>query len=544
MTGGQAVVKALEKEGASIVFGLPGVHILGIYDALYDSKIRHVLVRHEQSAAFMADAYSRTTGRVGVCLTTMGPGTTNAVTALATAYCDSSPVLLITGQIPSKLVGKGKGALHEVDQLSILRPLTKWNKCVKKVEEIPPTIHQAFKSMKLERPRPIQIEIPIDILEAAGEVDFTWQEDDVLQKPSGSREAIEDAVLLLADSKAPIILAGGGVLRSGATEELIKMAEILSAPVITTIMGKGAIPDDHPLSLGCLARGGPIEEVLAEADVVLALGTRFSATSTKNWTIKFPENLIHVDIDEAEIGKNYATKVGIVGDAKLVLQRMLFQLKNRIQVTKAGWLHRVMNVKRRMRSELELSDRTEIRTVLEIRRVLDRDAIVAADVTIPAYWMVRIFEVYRPGTLLYPAGYVAMGFGLPAAIASKLAYPERQVVALCGDGSFLMTCQELATAVENSVNIPVVVYNNQGYGILKYAQKLKFSSRHIGVDLTNPDFLRFAEAFGAKGLRVDAISQLKPCLEEALRSDKPTVIDVRLPPFDPPWGGEHYERKD
>jgi len=543
MTGGQAVVKALEKEGTSIVFGLPGVHVLGIYDALYDSKIRHVLVRHEQSAAFMADAYSRTTGRVGVCVTTMGPGTTNAVTALATAYCDSSPVLLIAGQIPSKLVGKGKGALHEVDQLSIIRPLTKWNKCVKKVKDIPPTIHQAFKSMRLERPRPIQIEIPIDILEVTGEVDFTWQENNILQKPLGSWEAVDDAVLLLANSKAPMILAGGGVLRSGAAEELIKTAETLSAPVITTIMGKGAIPDDHPLSLGCLARGGPIEEVLAEADVVLALGTRFSATSTKNWTIKFPENLIHVDIDETEIGKNYTTKIGIVGDAKLVLQRMLSQLKNRVQVTRTGWLDRVMNVKRRMRSELEFSDRAEIRTVLEIRKVLDRDAIVAADVTIPAYWMVRFFEVYQPGTFLYPAGYVAMGFGLPAAIASKLAHPERQVITLCGDGSFMMTCQELATAVENNVNIPIILYNNQGYGVLKYAQKLNFSSRHIGVNLTNPDFLRFAEAFGAKGLRVDAISQLKPCLEEALKSDKPTVIDMRLP-FDPPWGKEHYEHKD
>jgi len=542
MTGGQAVVKTLEKEGTNIVFGLPGVHILGIYDALYDSKIRHVLVRHEQSAAFMADAYSRATGKVGVCLTTMGPGATNAVTALATAYCDSSPVLLITGQIPSKLVGKGKGALHEVDQLSIIRPLTKWNKCVKKVEDIPPVIHQAFKSMKLERPRPVQIEIPIDILEAAGEVDFAWQED-VLQKPSGSPEAIEDAVLLLANSRAPVILAGGGVLRSGATQELIKTGETLSAPIITTIMGKGALPDDHPLSLGCLARGGPIEEVLAEADVVLALGTRFSATSTKNWTIKFPEKLIHVDIDETEIGKNYTTKIGIVGDAKLVLQRAISQLKNRVQVARTGWLDRAMNVKRRMRSELESSERTEIRTVLEIRKVLDRDAIVAADVTIPAYWMVRIFEVYQPGTFLYPAGYVAMGFGLPAAIASKLAYPERQVVALCGDGGFMMTCQELATAVENNVNIPIIVYDNQGYGVLKYVQKLKFSSRHIGIDLKNPDFLRFAETFGAKGLEVDALNQLKPCLEEALKSDKPTVIDMRLT-FDPPWGGEHYERKD
>ncbi|MEM2111703.1 MAG: thiamine pyrophosphate-binding protein [Candidatus Bathyarchaeia archaeon] len=541
MTGGQAVIKALEKEGTSILFGLPGVHVLEIYDALQDSEIRHILVRHEQSAAFMADAYSRVTGKVGVCLATTGPGATNTVTAIATAYCDSSPVLLITGQIPSSLIGKNKGALHEVDQLSIIKPLTKWNKCIRKVTDIPLTIHQAFKSMNIERPRPIQLEIPIDILEATDEIDFVSLKD-VWEKPSGNAEAIKEAARLLANSRSPIILAGGGVLRSGASEEIITIADALSAPVITTIMGKGVIPEDNPLSLGCLARGGSIEEILAEADIVLALGTRFSATSTRNWKVKFPETLIHVDIDETEIGKNYAVKIGVVGDVKVVPQRMLHQLKKSIRTPRTEWLNRAMDIKRRMKSELEFSNRPEIRTVLEIRKILKRDAIVAADVTIPAYWMARIFETYQPGTFLYPAGYVAMGFGLPAAIASKIAYPERQVVAFCGDGSFMMTCQELATAVENNVNIPIVIYNNQGYGVLKYAQKIMFSSRYMGVDLTNPNFIRFAEAFGVKGLKVDGIDQLKSCLKEALKSDEPTVIETRLP-FDPPWGIEHYQRK-
>jgi acetolactate synthase-1/2/3 large subunit len=248
-----------------------------------------------------------------------------------------------------------------------------------------------------------------------------------------------------------------------------------------------------------------------------------------------------VDIDKAEIGKNYAVKIGIVGDVKLVLQKMKLQLDKRAPCERGRWLNRVIDIKKRMRSELEFSNRPEIRTVLEIRKILSRDAIVAADVTIPAYWMVRIFETYQPGTFLYPAGYVAMGFGLPAAIASKLAYPERQVVAICGDGSFMMTCQELATAVENNVNVPIIIFNNQGYGVLKYAQKIMFSSRYIGVDLTNPDFLLFAEAFGVKGLKADNINQLKQCLKEALKSDGPTVIEAQLP-FDPPWGIEHYQR--
>jgi len=528
LTGGQAIVKGLESEGVEVVFGLPGLHVLGLYDALYDSGIRHVLVRHEQSAAFMADAYSRVTGEVGVCIMTTGPGVTNATTAIAEAYCDSSPILVIAGQIPSDLIDKDKGVLHEIKQLPIFNSITKWSKRILEVNEIPLLIHRAFRKLREERPRPIYLEVPCDVLEKAEDVNFSY-ENGFRNTLSGNSNSICEASNLLLKSKFPVIFAGGGVLRSNATSELIALAESLSAPVITSLMGKGAMPEDHPLSLGCASNREVIGDVLSKADTMLAVGVRFSAMSTWDWTMKVPDNLIHIDIDEKEIGKNYPAKVGIVGDAKLILNRILTKIKSKNKVDRDGWVHYVSKIKSEWESKLLSSHRVEIKALMEVRRELNRDAIIAADPTIPVYWMLKYFPVYHPRTFLYPAGYRSIGFGLPAGIASKIAFPRRQVLCVCGDGGFMMVCQELATAVENGVNLPIIVYNNKGYGVIKYVQKVRYGGRYIGVDLHNPDFAKFAESFGANGVLVESLSQLRESVREALRSDKPTVIDLRIP---------------
>jgi acetolactate synthase-1/2/3 large subunit len=276
-----------------------------------------------------------------------------------------------------------------------------------------------------------------------------------------------------------------------------------------------------------------VDAVFQEADVMLAVGTRFSSLSMRNWALKIPESLIHVDIDSQEIGKNYPAKIGIQGDAKLVLQQMANRLRSTPRTGRSDWQRKAEGLRHSAWEELKVACPKEVGAVMDIRGGLERNAIVTADTTILSYWMQRIFPIYEPRTFLYPFGYVAMGYALPAAIASKMAFPERQVVAVCGDGGFMLTCQELATAVENGVNIPILLVNNQSYGILKHLQNSRFGGRHFGVDLHNPDFAKLAESFGAKALRADKPDQIGPCLKDALQSDRPTIIEIQAH-FTPP----------
>ena len=529
LTGGQAVVRCLEDRGVEIVFGMPGINILHIYDALLDSSIRHIVVRHEQSAAFMADGYARATGKLGVCLTTAGPGLTNAVTGLAAAYSDSIPVLILAGEISSALIGKEKGALHEIDQTSIARPITKEANCVFDSAKIPNVIQQALEDLESGRPRPIYVGLPEDLLEVAENFRLRQGEVRVKKAPRADSKSVEAAANLLSQSRHPVILAGGGVTRAEASSELIQIAELLSAPVVTTVNGAGSIPVDHPLFLGRSRMTGVVDQVFRKADTILAIGTRFSSMSMSHWTLKVPRNLIHVDIDSEVIGRNYPAKVSIRGDAKLVLQQITHRVRSMPRPDRSDWMKTAQKLKDSGWRELEASHPTEVGTVTSIRRALKRDAIVAADTTILSYWMQRIFPVYEPRTFLYPSGYVAMGYALPAAIASKIAFPGRQVIAVCGDGGFMVTCQELMTAVENKVCVPIVLHNNGGFGILRHFQEEHFKQRYIGVDLKNPDFIRLAESFGAEGVTLKSLDQMEPSLREALQASGPTVIEVQMP---------------
>ena len=533
LTGGQVVVQCLENMGVKTVFGMPGINILHIYDALRDSTIRHILIKHEQSAAFMADAYARATGKPGVCLTTAGSGLTNALTGLATAYSDSIPVLLLAGEISSNLIGKGKGVLHEIDQTSLSTPVTKAAHCVLNVAEIPGVIEQAFRELLAGRPRPVYIGLPDDVLGATYDFPMPKQRTSINESHTGDENSIEKGATLLSQSRCPVILAGGGVVSSEASLELVEIAEFLSAPVATTVMGAGSMPSDHPLFLGRTRTPKAVDLIFQEADVMLAVGTRFSSLSMRNWTLKIPENLIHVDIDPKEIGKNYPAKIGIQGDAKSVLRQISNRLRSKPRVDRSDWRRKAEKLKHSSWEELRATHPTEVGAVMDIREALERNAIVTADTTILSYWMQRIFPIYQPRTFLYPFGYVAMGYALPAAIAAKIASPKRQVVVVCGDGGFALTCQELATAVENRANIPVLLANNQSYGILKHIQNQRFGGRQFGVDLRNPDFGKLAESFGAGALRADKPSQIGPCLKDALQSDRPTIIEVQAR-FTPP----------
>jgi len=529
MTGGEAVVRQLIAEGVEVVFGLPGVHAMQIYDALYHHReIRHIGVRHEQAAAYMSDGYARTTGLAGVCLTTTGPGAANTTAAMAEAYASSSPVLNITTQIESNLVDRGKGALHEgKDQLALFKAVTGWNRRVEKAADIADCIHLAMKKMCCERPRPIQVEIPADLLGEATDAPLCGKKDK--ERACGDAVLIKEAAKRLLDSRLPVIWAGGGVITSGATPELLRLAETLEAPVMTTYMGKGAIPEDHPLSLGNWGMGSDVREMLQDllqkSDVILAVGTRFSALSTGEWSLRLPGQLIQVDIDETEVGKNYPAEIGIIGDAKRILGQILQYPNLGKEESRPSPAPDIKALKGLVYEIMAATRIREMEIIDTLRMMLDRDAILVNDMTLISYAASRHFPVYEPRTFLYPSGFGTLGFAFPAALGAKVARPRRQVVAVCGDGGFMFGCQELATAVQFGLNLPVIIFNDGGYGTLKAFQDLAFSGRRVAVDLINPDFVKFAESFGAGGVRVESLKELKPALEKALAADRPTLID-------------------
>jgi len=533
LTGGQVLVRCLEREGVRVVFGMPGINVLDLYDGLRESSIRHVSVRHEQAAAFMADAYARVTRKPGVCVTTAGPGLTNALTGLATSYSDSVPVLALAGEISSNLIGRKKGVLHEIDQTSLSRPVAAKSYCIMSCGDIPRVMEQAFDDLRKERVRPVYVGLPEDVLEATS--DFNLEKKQTHNRTSlvVNSESLREAADLLSHSRFPVILAGGGVASSNASPELVEVAQLLGAPVITTIMGAGSIPSDHPLFLCRSRMPGVVDEVFRKADVMLAVGTRFSSLSMNRWALKVPENLIHIDIDHEEIGKNYPARIGICGDARAVLSEIAVKLQSIPKSDRSDWRKTWEGLRDSVWQQMKRSNPIEVEVIAGIRNVLERNAIVTADTTIPSYWMQRIFPIYEPRTYLYPFGYVAMGYALPAAIAAKIAFPGRQVVAVCGDGGFMVTCQELATAVENRLGIPILLHNNGGYGVLRHFQDIHFEGRRFAVDLLNPDFAKLAESFGARSCLAETAEQIGSCLRDALRSDLPTIVEFRMP-FSPP----------
>lgn len=522
MTGGQALVRSLEAHGVTTVFGIPGTHNLAVYDALLDSPIRHVSARHEQGAAFMADGYARASGEVGVCLSTTGPAALNTLTPLGTAYSDSSRVLCVASQIQAEFLGREKGLLHEcAGQSGGFRAVTKWWQQATTVESIPWLVREAFAQLGSGRPRPAALEIPCDVLDSEGQPALPAPLETEPEQPG--QEELSRACQMLEKARRPVIWAGGGVIRAGASAALTLLAERLQAPVFTTTLGKGAIPEDHPLSAGNTLLHPAGRAYLRTCDLVLAVGTRLKEIETERWRLKLPERLIHIDIDPAEIGRNYEASAAVVGHARPALEGLL-QL-SRGAARSGDRAREIEELGDRIRSECRQRAPAAVDLVDCLRAALPRESILVCDLTAAATWCHHLLEVYQPAAFHSPWGFCTLGFGLPAAIGAGLAQPRRPVVLLSGDGGFLFNCQELATAVECGLPLVMMVFNDKGYGVLRPQQMARYGRTH-GADLVNPDFTALARAFGAAALRVERLEDLSRNLSEALRQPGPCLVEV------------------
>ncbi len=538
ISGAEAIVRSLKREGVKVIFGIPGGSVLPLYDALYDADIKHVLGRHEQCVAHMADGYARASGRPGVCVATSGPGATNLVTGLATAYMDSSPVIALTGQVARPMIGKD--AFQEADIVGIATPITKYCFQLTSVEEIPRVFKTAFTITSTRRPGPVLIDMPVDVQREQAEVEFT---DDMDLKgynpnpPKVNHDRIKKAVEVLAEAERPLILAGGGIIWSGAHEELVKLAELLSAPVVTSLMGKGAIPEDHPLSLGMIGMHGKAcaNYAVVECDVLLAIGTRFSDRTTGRFD-EFAKGAykIHVDIDSAEINKNVNIDLPIIGDAKEVLRLLIKELKKlqRIKLCDA-WLNRIRELKAAFERGAEESSGCQLRpsTVIKLlNKMLEPGkSIVTTGVGQNQMWCALHYIARSPRSFITSGGLGTMGFGFPAALGAKVACPEKVVVDIDGDGSFLMTEQDLATSVTEGIPVIVIILNNSALGMVRQWQHLLYRRRFMATNLGRiPDFVKLAQAFGAEGIRPASCEELEEALKQAMKNEVTTVIDVPI----------------
>ena len=538
ISGARSLMIALEKEGVDIAFGLPGGANLPIYDELYKSNIRHVLVRHEQSASHMADGYGRVSRRPGVCFATSGPGATNIVTGIATAQADSAPMVAITGQVPSKMIGRD--AFQESDIIGITNPIVKYAFQPMSPGEIPEVVKKAFYIAATGRPGPVLIDIPKDVQQNEAEIHFPsevkirgyhpWVDPDVRE--------IERATEMLLSAERPIILAGGGVIISSAFAELQSIAELLMIPVVTTFKGKGSFPENHPLSLGPIGMHGHAEanKMMSEADCVLACGSRFSDRSVGTFE-EFERNLkiIHMDVDPAEIGKNQTTNVAVVGDVKTSLRIMVKMLIQKA-IKRNGenaWAKRVKETKDYYRENLKIHPHplAASKVLKKLREVLPAQSIVTTEVGQHQMWASLFFDVIHPGTFFSSTGLGTMGWGFPAAIGAKAAKPDVPVLDIAGEGSFNMTENSLAVSVLEDLPVIVFLLNNFTLGMVAQWQRTFYDRRMIGVDLKNcPDYVKVAEAYGAQGIRATTIDEIGKAVQTALKSNITTVIDIPIDP--------------
>ena len=535
MNGAQALARSLAREGVEVIFALPGVQIMDAFDALYhEPSIRLVLVRHEQSAAYMADGYARTTGKPGVALVVPGPGALNTTAAIGTAYATSSPVLLVSGQIDSPSLGQNRGALHEIaEQLDVFEHLTKWRHRTTDGTEIPDMVHNAMEHLTTGRPRPVEIEVPWDVLPRNAEVELAEQE--VFPKARPSPESLREASELLARAERPLIWAGGGAREADLSTELLELARALNAPVMTTAQGKGAIPENDPLSIGSFYYGhGPGHIAMPQADVVLVVGSRFNLGLPLEWAIQPHQKLIQIDADPEEVGRNVTPTVGMAADGKLALRDLLAELGGQTRTSR--WTaDKLAAIKDQAYQEIKGLAPLQVEVIETIRQELDDDAIVVSGTTEIGYWSHLAFPVHSPRSYITSGYFATLGFAFPTALGAKVGNPQRQVVAIIGDGGFGYASSELATAVQEGINAVTLVFNNGSLGASFADQETRFGGRVIGTRLHNPDFVKLAEAYGAQGVKLGSHKELGPALREALKAEAPVVIEVPLPNLTPPF---------
>ncbi|MEM2994871.1 MAG: biosynthetic-type acetolactate synthase large subunit [Candidatus Bathyarchaeia archaeon] len=534
MTGAEALIKALKEQKVETIFGIPGGAILNVYDALYDSDIRHILMRHEQCAAHAADGYARASGRVGVCMATSGPGATNLVTGIANAYMDSSPIVAFTGQVPKRYIGKD--AFQEADIIGITNPITKHNFQVENPAEIPLIVKKAFYIASSGRPGPVLVDIPRNVQIESAEINFECKIELLGYRINYDPHPLQvkKAVDLLVKAEKPMIIAGGGVITSNASKELVAVAELLLAPVATTLMGKGSIPENHPLATGMIGMHGTVasNRLIQEADVILAVGMRFSDRSTGAIEEFCPDaKKIHVDIDSAEIGKNVEVDVPIVADAKQALNEIYKLLQKKFEKKeRSEWMKKLKEFKDQLEEKANNTEELKPpRVMVEVRKLLPENAIITTEVGQNQMWAALYLKAYKPRTFISSGGLGTMGFGFPASLGAKVACPNVPVVDIAGDGSFIMTEQDLATSVVEKIPVTVVILNNCVLGMVAQWQRLFYKRRYCAINLCKcPDFVKLAEAYGAQGFRAQSIQEFSSALKKALKSDVTTVIDVPI----------------
>ena len=526
MKAAELLVRCLENEGVDLVFGLPGEETLELTDALLGSRTRFIEARHEQGAAFMADVYGRLSGKAGVCLSTLGPGATNLLTGVADAFLDRAPLVAITGQ--ASLNRRHKESHQYIDVMSMFKPVTKWSASIPKAEVIPEAVRKAFKIAQTEKPGATHLELPEDVAEEqigdASQLQPLFVQAPVMPEPSPAQVA--RAVRTISGAQRPVILAGNGVIRSRAHEAVRQFARRVHIPVLHTFMAKGTLPDSEPLSLytiGLLARDYT-SAVMEQADVVIAIGYDFVEYAPCFWNPHRDKRIVHIDGSPAEVDEHYIVEVGLLGD----LRHSLDLIGVAVPPFDLSWssLSR-KTVLDGFEAEVAGSPSWPLRPqhlMRELRAALRPDDLVVCDVGAHKLWMARMFPCEVPNSCIISNGFAAMGIAVPGAIAAKLSFPERRVVAVTGDGGFLMNSQELETAVRLALPLVVLVWRDNGYGVIRWKQQLRFG-RTSAVEFGNPDLVQYARSFGAIGYRVAEPSELRPVLEEALKSKVPVVID-------------------
>ena len=540
LTGAQILMECLKREGVDLIFGFPGGAVIDIYDELPKHPIRHILVRHEQAAVHAADGYARASGKVGVCLVTSGPGATNTVTGIATAYMDSIPMVVFTGQVPTHLIGND--AFQEADIVGITRPCTKHNYLVKNVADLAATIKQAFYLARTGRPGPVLVDLPKDVVNAKTE--FSYPETISMRSYnpnySPNRKQLRKAAELIAQSVRPVIYAGGGVVSSDSSQELTALAEQFHLPVTTTLMGLGSFPGDHPLWLGMLGMHGTYTANMAinNCDLLISVGARFDdrVTGRVN-SFAAKAKIIHIDIDPTSISKNVEVDVPIVADCKHGLAGCLEELaKLKVEdwaAKHAEWLDALGQ----MRASHPLNYAQNGKyikpqwVVEKIHELSNGEAIIATEVGQNQMWAAQFYTYRKPRTLLTSGGLGTMGYGFPAAMGAQFAFPDKLVVDIAGDGSIQMNIQELATVVSYQVPVKIVILNNGFLGMVRQWQELFYNRNYCSTCLhTNPDFVAVAKAYGAEGFRVEKPEDLEPTLRAAFAHPGPVVVDVRVEP--------------
>ena len=531
-TGAKILVEGLQREGVETIFGYPGGVVLPIYDELYDSSLRHILVRHEQAAAHAADGFARASGRVGVCLATSGPGACNLVTGIATAYMDSVPIVAITGQVPTSLLGND--AFQESDITGITLPITKHNYLVKRTEELGKVLREAFYIAGTGRKGPVLVDIPKDVSMRAIEYEYPVEEPVTLRgyQPTvrGHTKQIDKALEMIFEAEQPIIYAGGGVIASDASEELLRLAETLMIPVTTTLMGLGAVPCDHPLNLGMLGMHGTrsANYAVTESDLLIAIGARFDDRVTgKLDSFASHARIIHIDIDPAEIGKNKKVDVPIVGDVKSVLQDMLAKIQKKKAYDR--WLSRIHGWKEKHPLQYVCDGTLRPQYVVEqLSGILKGEGIIVSEVGQNQMWTAQYYCFRKPRTWITSGGLGTMGYGFPAAIGAQFACPGQVVFDIAGDGSFQMNIQELSTVVSNRIPVKVAILNNRFLGMVRQWQELFHNRRYSFTELPPVDFVKVANAYGVDGIRVESCDEVVPALKAAIETDGPFVLDFRV----------------